>query len=164
MWQVVSLGRITYIKEHMTMKMKDELRDLVHELYLEGELRLQLSTDEYDAERHRMICELEAEGLVAFHHNVANADGGFDQILHATEFCNQVIAANWDMSDLNRVDANVCIGFAATWQVEAAAEIEALASEEGVTQLSKGLPKQFRNNPRYRDWMDKLMEMSATGG
>ena len=69
-----------------------------------------------------------------------------------------------DDNDLHTVAANVCIGFAATWQVEAAAEIEALASEEGITQLSKGLPKQFRNNPRYRDWMDRLIEMSATGG
>lgn len=69
-----------------------------------------------------------------------------------------------DDYDLHSVAANVSIGLAATWQVEAAAEIEALASEEGVTQLSKGLPKQFRNNPRYRDWMDKLMQMSSTGG
>ena len=148
----------------MTMKMKDELRDLVHELYLEGELRLQLATDEYDAERHRMICELEAEGLVAFHHNVANADGGFDQILHATEFCNQVIAANWDMSDLHSVAANVSIGLAPTWQVEAAAEIEALASAKGVSLKHGGLPKQFRNGAPYREIVDEILRMNAAGG
>jgi hypothetical protein len=69
-----------------------------------------------------------------------------------------------DANDLHTVAANVCIGFAATWQVEAAAEIEALASAKGVKQLSRGVPKQFRNSPEYRDWMDKLMQMSGTGG
>lgn len=146
------------------MIMKDELRALVHELYLEGELRLQLSTDEYDAERHRMICELESQGFVAFHHNVANADGGFDQILHATEFCNQVIAANWDMSDLHSVAANVSIGLAPSWQVKAAAEIEALASSKGVKLNHGGLPKQFRNGGAYREIVDEILRLNGTNG
>lgn len=142
-----------------------EQRFLLSELWYEGEIRLHLATDEYDPIRHMQICAMEAAGLVKFSHNVENSEGGIDQILTPTDAGNQLLEEfDSTADDLHVVAANVCIGFAATWQVEAAAEIEALASAKGVKQLSRGVPKQFRNSPEYRDWMDKLMQMSGTGG
>lgn len=69
-----------------------------------------------------------------------------------------------DANDLHTVAANVSIGLAPTWQVEAAAEIEALASAKGVSLKHGGLPKQFRNGAPYREIIDEILRMNATGG
>lgn len=69
-----------------------------------------------------------------------------------------------DANDLHTVAANVSIGLAPSARVKAAAEIEALASAKGVKLKHGGVPKQFRNGGEYREIVDEILRMNATGG
>lgn len=68
-----------------------------------------------------------------------------------------------DANDLHTVAANVSIGLAPSWRVKAAAEIEALASAQGVKLKHGGVPKQFRNGCEYRGIVDEILKLNSTG-
>lgn len=172
-WYQSPLCRVCRVSQQLSEVAMQALR----EIWLEGEFRVVLEGDEYDPERARAAGHLHNFDLLDGAPWVGAVDTSevIEVIYVASDRGQQIIdrfCTQWEAEldpntppgSLKPVAANIQVGLAATWQVEAAAEIEALASEEGITQLSKGLPKQFRNNPRYRDWMDRLIEMSATGG
>jgi hypothetical protein len=58
--------------------------------------------------------------------------------------------------EFRSVEANSTIGHALAWQVEAAAEIEAILSRHGIGYHAfHRLPKNFRNHPDYLAWLEK---------
>jgi len=136
-------------------------------------LRVVLEGDEYSQERYRTARHLLNHNLIegAPWCDVAET---YEVIYVASDRGQQIIdrfCAQWEAEldpntppgSLKPVAANVCIDSSPTWMVEAAAEIEALASSAGVSPQAARLPKNFRNSPAYRGWLSSLQESNGTG-